>query len=712
MDMPTPDAPVPLPDGLLAAAVTDREGRLRGINTRFADLLQLPAGEVADCTLFGLFEESVRDEVRATAQRALAGVPHHVTWPVAVRGQRVAQHFEWHLFPRTLHDGIAGLVVSVVPLEHQRSEWRRLALTQDRFRNIAAGLAAMVWVSGPDGAVRNTNRAWRDFIGGDYPSPDLWRLVIHPDDLARTLEARSGAAADGPPRIVNYRLRRHDGAWRWIEERVIRQDADGEELWIASCNDVTEQRELRERLEQSIAQTEGILATALDAIITVDEDNRIVGFNPAAEQMFGRSAAEMRSQDADVLVPARLRRGGAEPGLFDATAGARRLGGPGICGLRPDGSEFPVEASVSRLDTRAGRRVTAIVRDMTSQMRSLQALQDRKERLQLAMDTASLGGVEIEINTGRLIASRGAAQLLGLGDEPSRWILSDFTAPVHPDDRARVQAVIQSIVTQDRPHDAEFRAVRPDGVRWLFGRARLYRDAQGRPRRVVGVLMDIHERKVAEEQLRLLSQRLLAVQEEERRHIARELHDQIGQSLTAAMINFQMLPIDRASGPAIEVQQALAGVLSQVRELSLNLRPSMLDSLGLEPALRWYLDRQAVLGKFEVQLDCLETGERLPPATETVVFRLVQEALTNVLRHARARQVRVQVERAGAVARLRVSDDGVGFDTEATLSRAIDGGSFGVVGMRERAELAGGTLRFESRPGAGTVVIAELPLAG
>lgn len=710
MDMPTSEAPVRVPDGLLACAITDAAGRIRGVNARFAELLQLRDAEAPACTLCELFDESLRNEVRAVAARAVGGVPHHVSWPARVRGQLQPQHFEWQLAPRLLHDGLSGLVVSVVPVEQQRREWRRMALSQDRFRTIAASLAAMVWVSGADGAVRNNNRAWRDFIGGDYPSPDLWRLVIHTDDYSRVIETRRTAAAAGPPSIVTYRLRRHDGSWRWIEERVILQDADGEELWVASCNDVTEQRELRERLEHSIAQTEGILNTALDAIITVDESNRVVGFNPAAEQMFGRSSAEMRGQDADTLVPARLRAGAEHPGFFDPAGGARRLGGPGVCGLRPDGSEFPVEASVSRVDTRGGRRVTAIIRDMTSQLRSLQALQDRKERLQLAMDTANLAGAEIEIATGRLIASRGAAQLLGLGPEPADWILSDFIKPVHPDDRARVQTVIQAIVQHDQPRDAEFRVIRPDGVRWLFGRARLYRDAQGRPRRVVGVLMDIHERKVAEEQLRMLSQRLLAVQEEERRHIARELHDQIGQSLTAAMINLQMLPLDRASGPAQEVQQALAAVLSQVRELSLNLRPSMLDSLGLEPALRWYLDRQAVLGKFEVSVDCLEPGVRLPPATETVLFRLVQEALTNVLRHARARHVHVAIEKDGAIARLRVNDDGVGFDTRTVLSRAIDGGSFGVVGMRERAELAGGSLRFESKPGEGTTVIAELPL--
>jgi signal transduction histidine kinase len=169
------------------------------------------------------------------------------------------------------------------------------------------------------------------------------------------------------------------------------------------------------------------------------------------------------------------------------------------------------------------------------------------------------------------------------------------------------------------------------------------------------------------------------------------------------------MPLDLSSGPGLELRTTLADVLQGVRELSLNLRPSMLDSLGLEPALRWYLDRQARLGRFEAALDCARAG-RLPAETETVIFRLVQEAMTNVLRHARANSVVVKVERRDERAVLTVRDNGVGFDADGVLARADAGGSFGVLGMRERAELAGGTLSFASRPGSGTTVTAVLPL--
>jgi PAS domain S-box-containing protein len=713
MDMAMAEGPYELADGVLATALTDGAGALCGYNPAFVERLGFAPRDLNGLPLARLFDAELRDEVGAVLARVLSGVPHHVTWPTRV-GSGGRLHCEWQLAPRALHDGFgaAGVALTVVPVEDQRRQWRRLNENQERFRTIAAGVAAMVWVGTPGGAIRTSNRAWRDFLGGEYPSPDVWRIVLHPEDRADVHALRRGARVGGEPVIGTYRLRRHDGAWRWVEERVLRQATEDGEMLVASCNDITEQRAMREQLEDSIALNEAILNGAHDAIITADEGNRIVGFNPAAEQMFGRAAGEVIGRNAMELIPERFR---TAPGLSAFTGGPRGGGHPGgppgISGLRPDGSEFPIEASVSRVATPQGHRVTAIIRDMTSQMRALEALEERKDRLQMAIESANLGWAQIELASGRTTFSRGAAGLLGLGADPAAWVVNDVLQPVHPEDRGYVGGLIQKIILEDRPLDAEFRIVRADDrtERWLYGRGRLYRDAAGAPSRVVGVVMDISDRKHSEAQLRRLSRRLLAVQEDERRAIARELHDQIGQALTAAIINLQMMPLDLSAGPGLELRTTLADVLQGVRELSLNLRPSMLDSLGLEPALRWYLERQARLGRFEAALDCAQAG-RLPAETETVIFRLVQEAMTNVLRHARARTVAVKVERSGAQAVLTVSDDGVGFDPAAVLARADAGGSFGVLGMRERAELAGGTLGIASRPGAGTTVTAVLPL--
>ncbi|HWX21957.1 MAG TPA: ATP-binding protein [Candidatus Binatia bacterium] len=222
------------------------------------------------------------------------------------------------------------------------------------------------------------------------------------------------------------------------------------------------------------------------------------------------------------------------------------------------------------------------------------------------------------------------------------------------------------------------------------------------------------ERLRASQKLQVLSHRLVEVQETERRHIARELHDEIGQSLTAAELNLQAALQDRGSADLErrleDSIKAVERVLEQVHDLSLNLRPSMLDDLGLEPALRWYTQRQAALTGMRSDFSAEPLPHRLDPIIETECFRIGQEALTNVVRHAQARAVVVHLSRQNGHLHLSVRDDGIGFDVEAFRGEAVRGASLGLLSMQERAALAGGGLEFNSAPGRGTEVHAWFPL--
>ena len=206
----------------------------------------------------------------------------------------------------------------------------------------------------------------------------------------------------------------------------------------------------------------------------------------------------------------------------------------------------------------------------------------------------------------------------------------------------------------------------------------------------------------------------MEVQESERRLIARELHDEIGQALTAVKINLQAvqrLPEASSLGafPA-ENMHIVDHILQQVRDLSLDLRPSLLDDLGLVAALRWYVDRQARRSGFAAQVDTHPSEMHLPPDLETACFRIVQEALTNVVRHARAKRVWVAARQAAAELQLVIRDDGVGFDVGTARERAVHGESLGLLGMEERALLVGGHLDIASTPALGTEVRARFAL--
>jgi signal transduction histidine kinase len=223
------------------------------------------------------------------------------------------------------------------------------------------------------------------------------------------------------------------------------------------------------------------------------------------------------------------------------------------------------------------------------------------------------------------------------------------------------------------------------------------------------------ERTRASHKLQVLSQRLVEVQESERRHIARELHDEIGQSLTIAEMNLQAALRSQETAVARkrrieESIRAVENVSRQVHDLSLNLRPSLLDDVGIESALRWYMQRQAAAGGLEAKFDADPLDNRLDPVIETECFRVGQEALTNIVRHSQATEVFVELRRQDGELHLTVRDNGVGFNVAERRAEAVRGSSLGLLSMEERATLAGGSLEFRSRPGLGTEVHATFPL--
>ncbi len=213
--------------------------------------------------------------------------------------------------------------------------------------------------------------------------------------------------------------------------------------------------------------------------------------------------------------------------------------------------------------------------------------------------------------------------------------------------------------------------------------------------------------------LQALSHRLLEVQETERRTIAHELHDEIGQTLTALKINLQIVQSQITSTLSQKQMEEsvhmVEQALQQTRDLSLDLRPSILDDLGLLPALRWYVDRQSQRTGITVELTANKLKTSLPPEVEIACFRIIQEALTNVTRHSKAKQVWIELSEVNKKFQMVVRDDGVGFDVNAAYKRASLGASMGLLGMEERAQLAGGKIEIQSQHGKGTEIKVYLP---
>jgi PAS domain S-box-containing protein len=300
---------------------------------------------------------------------------------------------------------------------------------------------------------------------------------------------------------------------------------------------------------------------------------------------------------------------------------------------------------------------------------------------------------------------------------PEVQALGGWPHLIHPEDLPGILS--RQKANLEAPSFQELRLCTKQGeVRWIrYSTRPVFDPVEGRVTRLVGAVQDITERKHAQKQLeahaqslQFLSRRLLEVQEQERRHLARELHDEIGQTLTCLKLSLEMagrLPPADLPETLLNAQHLVQDLTSRVRDLSARLRPAMLDDLGLLPTLLWQIDRYTSQTRVQVRLEHHGLERRLHPDVETAAFRIVQEALTNVARHAGVNEADVRIRRDKDVLHLEVSDQGRGFDVKAVLALGMTGG---LSGIHERVRLLRGRLDFDSQPGRGTCLSVSLPV--
>jgi signal transduction histidine kinase len=358
-------------------------------------------------------------------------------------------------------------------------------------------------------------------------------------------------------------------------------------------------------------------------------------------------------------------------------------------------------------------------------LRSAIALKVSEERGTMAIEAAELGTWRWQVEAGEVLGSERCRTMLGLpaaireGTE-WRWSDRDLLAAIHPDDRELVENGIRRCLHEGILLDVEFRTMSRDGsTHWLraTGRAPLIGPESNA---VQGVMADIDPRKRAEAERIELLRRLAQAQEEERRRIARELHDQVGQSVTGLSLGLKGLQTMLADAEMestlqerVHWLQTLTGTIGRdIHRAALDLRPTALDDLGLYKALLTYADDWSE--RYGIAIDVQAVGDqgRLPAEVETALYRTVQEALTNVLKHAAAHNVSVLLERKDGQLRLIIEDDGRGIDPDVSAQPGLGGSSprLGLSGICERLSLIGGTMTLESTPGSGTTLFAEVPL--
>ncbi|MFH0990184.1 MAG: two-component regulator propeller domain-containing protein [bacterium] len=679
------------------------------------------------------------------------------------------------LFPVATLSGMLAFFV-VAYNRRRRSHGRELRTSDERFQLVSRAtndtiydadlLLKKVWFNiglqttyGYTEALQKLDLSW-------------WRSRIHPDDLKKTQEALETTIHEHGAFIQQeYRFMRADGQYAFVLDRsYIIYHGGIAARWIGSIMDISDRKKAEETLEKERLLLRTLVEALPDEFALKDVEGKFLIVNKETvralnkerpEEVLGKTdqdfvrspLAESQAEDENTILETGRPMINREMTKMDPSTGEllRCLLSTKVPFLDPSGKTIGL--IIINRDITSRKQIENQVEQQIDQLQSLYQLADTVNR---AQQVEIIWGAAFDTLKRILKTNRSMILLAGLNDQVSsvsgqgisellkncffRWIQQ------HPGWSVPQLRLVEDIELEESLNEiaSSLRAeqIRSIGVIPLehqgkyFGTLMIFYDTPHHFIRDeiqlvqavsyhVGFALErrraeaerdhlLTQLKHSHEQLRSVSRQLLEVQESERRVISRELHDQIGQALTALKLNLQMFQREFTdSERAVPLDESITlveKVLEQVRTLSLNLHPSILHDLGLAPALRWYVDQNLIKHGVATHLNLQFEEQKMPEDIKMICFRVLQEATTNIMRHAQAGNVWLRLQQIDRGFIFRVHDDGRGFNVPRARADALAGKSLGLLSMQERVELVGGDFQITSSESDGTTIQAEFPL--
>lgn len=668
--------------------------------------------------------------------------------------------------PNGAVERIVGIAEDIT---HRKKAEEALKASEEQYRLLVRSIPAVVFKGYQDWSVDFFDHKIEELTG--YPKADFdcrrlkWCDVVLPEDLPTLKKAAKEALETSGSYVREYRIRNNKGEVRWLQARgTIIQDAQGKIDYISGVFfDITPQKEMQEALRITTERLQFLLSATPAVIYSceAEEDYWVTFISGNVLQLLGYAAGEFLNDSkfwencvhpedlplARQWLPAVLEQGfhsldyrfRHKDGHYlwmrnEARLVRREAGRPAeIVGFMIDitarkKAEDELRTYQGHLESLVAERTAALsqvnerlLEEIQEHHLARQALGDSEERFRRIFEESPIGIGLRDLEGYILEANPALLRIWGYSHEELRG--KCVTELIHPEDEPRRAKLSQDLLEGRRGFFSdEFRFFHKDGsLRWCRVHSYLLHDENHRPRYSLGMLQDITRQKQVDEELaqyqenlRSLASELSLTEERERRRLAEFLHDEVSQALALAKIKLGGLQLALTPDPlrnqVNEVREVLEQAIQSTRNLTLELSLPILYETGLEKAVEWLAEQFQRQYGITIVVNHDALPKPLSEGARVLLFRLVRELLTNVVKHSQASRAEISFQRQGDYLNIRLQDNGIGFDAAQKTPFAADTGGFGLFSVRERLRHLGGFLEVHSIPGEGTKISIVVPL--